>query len=201
MNCEHAENLMLDFLYGEISDEQAKEFLQHLNMCDKCSGCLRDLKNLRNLIQKIPKITDSSITYKSPHWVRKTERRHRRWYAPIAAALVLIVLSIFVVLNTSFQYERGTITLRFGNVKQASLSEYPASIPDYKISGEELDMILQYINYLENKQNAERIILTGQLENFANTTLREFRRRDEMLEWLVTNYAVMSEQPTSSQER
>lgn len=200
MNCERAESLMMDFIYGEISDEIPKDFFRHLNECEKCSGRLRDLRHLRSLIKKIPEITDSSITWKSPHGVSSMGKSRLKWYLATAAVIVLTILSLFVGLNTTFQYNRGAVTLRLGTEKQASLPEYEASLSDHKLSYKELEGILRYINYLENRQNVERVIFTEQLESLANSTLHEFSKRDKMLQWLISNYEFKSEQTTDKKQ-
>ena len=200
MNCKQTESLMVDFLYGELSNDLTKEFYQHLHECDKCSGNLNDLVHLRKLLKEIPEITDPAIKWKSPHWVNRMKICRLKWYLAAAAVIVLTSLSLFVVFNTSFHYEQGVIALKFGTEKQAALPESGARLTGYDLTTEDVEKIFRYINYLENKQHAERIILTEQLENLASSTLHEFQKRDKMLHWLIS-YSNLNVEPASSQER
>ena len=75
-----------------------------------------------------------------------------------------------------------------------------SSLIEQELSKKDIEKILRYINYMENKYNAERNIITVQLENLASSTLQEFRKRDEMLQWLI-NYSNVKVEPASLQER
>ena len=96
-----------------------------------------------------------------------------KWCFAAAAVIVLTVLSLFVGLNTSFHYDQGALTLRFGTEKKQTVPDYAANLQKQQLSSEELEGILHYINYLENRQNLERVIFTEQLESLANSTLKK----------------------------
>lgn len=207
MNCERTESLMMDFLYGEISEKMPGGFFEHLDECERCSAHLQDLRYLRSLIKEIPVVTNPSSVWKYPPWINHSRRSLSKWYWATAAIIILAVFLLFAVLNTSFQYKQGVITLRFGSDREPVTQELAVSFPDHELSSQEVEGLVQYITYLENRRNAEQVILTDQFENLANSTLNEFRKRDEMLQWLINNYALRSGQlqgqilPTSQEER
>jgi len=200
MNCERTESLMVDFIYGELSDDDTAEFFKHLNSCEKCSRNLNELSHMRTLMKNIPEITDPSMKWHSPLKPSRPEKNHAKWYWAAAAVIVLASLSLFVVFNTSFRYEQGVVSLTFGTERLATLPETGASLTEQELSKKDIEKILRYINYMENKYNAERDIITVQLENLASSTLQEFRKRDEMLQWLI-NYSQVNVEPASLQER
>ncbi len=200
MNCERTESLMMDFLYGELSDDNAVEFFKHLNSCEKCSRDLNELSHLRTLIKNIPEITDPSMKWQSPLKVSRPEKSRAKWYWAAAAVIVLAGLSLFVVFNTSFRYEQGVVSLTFGTERLATLPETGTSLKEQELSKKDIEKILWYINYMENKYTTERNIITVQLENLASSTLQEFRKRDEVLQWLIS-YSQINVEPASLQER
>jgi len=200
MNCEQTESFMIDFLYGELSDNNAAEFFRHLNSCEKCSRNLNKLSHLRTLMKNIPEITDPSMKWHSPLKVSRPEKSRAKWYWAAAAVLVLAGLSLFVVFNASFRYEQGVVSLSFGTERLATLPETEPSLTEQELSKQDIEKILRYINYMENKYDAERDIITVQLEDLASSTLQEFRKRDEMLQWLF-NYSQVTVEPASLQER
>lgn len=200
MNCERTESLMVDFLYGELSDDNAAEFFKHMNSCEKCPRNLNELSHLRTLMKNIPEITDPSMKWQSPPKASRPEKSRAKWYWAAAAVIMLAGLSLFVVFNTSFRYEQGVVSLTFGTERLASLPETGSSLTEQELSKKDIEKILRYINYMENKYNAERDIITVQLENLASSTLHEFRKRDEMLQWLIT-YSNVKVEPASLQER
>ena len=200
MNCERTESLMMDFLYGELSDDDAVEFFRHVHSCEKCSRNLNELSHMRTLMKNIPEITDPSMKWQSPPMVSRPGKNRAKWYWAAAAVFVLAGLSLFVVFNTSFRYEQGVVSLTFGTERLATLPETGSSLIEQELSKKDIEKILRYINYMENKYNAERNIITVQLENLASSTLQEFRKRDEMLQWLI-NYSNVKVEPASLQER
>ncbi len=195
MNCERTESLMMDFLYGELSDDNSIEFFKHLNSCEKCSRNLNELSHLRTLMKNIPEITDPSMKWHSP---LKSSRP--KWYWAAAAVIILAGLSLFVVFNTSFSYEQGVVSLTFGTERLATLPDAGASLTEQELSKKDIEKILRYINYMEKKYTAERDIITVQLDNLASTTMQEFRKRDEMFQWLI-NYSQVNVEPASQQEK
>ncbi|MBN1293295.1 MAG: zf-HC2 domain-containing protein [Candidatus Latescibacteria bacterium] len=200
MNCERIESLMVDFLYGEMSDEMSKEFIKHLSECDNCSRNFNELRQVRTLLGKIPEISDQSLNWQTPGENHRKKNNHLRWYFAAAAVLVLTALSLFVALNTSIQYRQGVIVLRFGTNAQPVLTEAEEKTTEPAISSGDVEKLIQYINYLEEKQNAERIIISDQLENLASTTMYELKKRDQIIQ-LLASYSNLNAEPASLQER
>ena len=200
MNCDRIENVMMDFLYGELPDEMSKEFMKHMSECDKCSRKFNELRQVRTFLGKIPEISDQSQNWQTPGENHRKKNNHLRWYFAAAAVLVLTALSLFVALNTSIQYRQGVIVLRFGTDAQPVLTEAEQKTTEQVISSDDIEKLIQYINYLEEKQNAERMIISGQLENLASTTMYELQKRDKMIQ-LIASYSNLTAEPASLQER
>jgi hypothetical protein len=194
MNCEKAKIHMVEFLYGEISNDIAEELYKHLQECEKCSDTINEMKHINRLMHKIPKISDSSIIWKTPHLVNKSEHQYYKVFITSAAVIVLAILSLFVILNTSYNYENGVVSVKFGTEKQSIPSEFESTYSPHVLTNSEVDEILQYFNDFENKYNTEHIMLATQYEKLANSIMYEFQKRDEILQWLLSNYPVMVQQ-------
>ena len=197
MNCERAENLMMDFLYREKSAEMPKGFFGHLEDCQRCSTLLNDLKSICRLVRDIPDITDTSReTIQDFPGASRKANKPVRWYWATAAIVVLAVLSVLAALNSSIKYQQGVIALRLGPERETTVSEYAVTLSGSSSSEKDIEGLLRYINYLENRRNLDQNVLTDQIEILANTTLHEFRKRDEMFQWLINNYPQQSGQPS-----
>ena len=52
MNCEDIKTLLVDYLYNELEDDNAKILEQHLKKCKTCKEELASLKNTSNVLQQ-----------------------------------------------------------------------------------------------------------------------------------------------------
>ncbi|MGA9522691.1 MAG: zf-HC2 domain-containing protein, partial [Myxococcaceae bacterium] len=50
----HVEDLLLDFAYGELSEEEARAVRVHLDGCEPCADALRDIQGVRRVMAKLP---------------------------------------------------------------------------------------------------------------------------------------------------
>jgi len=54
MNCRRAEEMFVDYLYGELQPDRAASLRAHLDECRGCNSRLAELVRVRQLVAKVP---------------------------------------------------------------------------------------------------------------------------------------------------
>ncbi len=113
----HVEDILLDFAYGELSEEQARSVQAHLDACERCADALRDIQGVRRVMAKLPEQVASDAGLSSLFaYAEQAARRvqagpppkpvwWRRWMFPVGGLVTVAVA--FVVAQTTLR-ETGT---------------------------------------------------------------------------------------------
>ena len=189
MNCEQFKNLIVDYLYEELSDEDAALFQQHKKKCRACRDELKALEatshSLRQWQDEEPKLNMVFVKEKSSFlsstfgglWEASSRIRRIGIGFAAACAAVLFLLSLF---NTQVSYKEGDFDARF-SLFQASSSSKEESTPLTPAEFTELQrsqfaLIDQLIKESEDRQRREMAItltnLTRNIDQQRKTDLR-----------------------------
>jgi hypothetical protein len=93
MNCDRANELLMDLVYGELEDQEARAVEQHAASCPKCAGELRELCLGRSLMAKY-RGDEPAIVTATPGWPPRL--RLRRFVASVTAAAAAILIGVAV---------------------------------------------------------------------------------------------------------
>jgi TolA-binding protein len=115
MDCKQADNLLIDFLYGELSPGDRAAFQNHLQSCPEHAREVEKLRNVLNLVraqepEEVPEAISARILQSArarmPQKPRPAPFLSLIWN-PVAAAAVLVVVVITVGLATHFMSEQA----------------------------------------------------------------------------------------------
>jgi hypothetical protein len=115
--CNH--ETIVDYIYGELSDDAQRQFEQHMQGCESCSGEVRSLTGLRGILKPdvVPPMPHAvSIPAPAPQQTSVLPLHQSTWFRVVAtmvAAVILVVLTARLV-DLQVQVGDGAITLRFG---------------------------------------------------------------------------------------
>lgn len=93
MNCDRANELLMDLVYGELGDQEARGVEQHAASCPKCAGELRELRHGRLLMAR-RRGGEPAIVTATPGWPPRL--RLRRFVASVTAAAAAILIGVTV---------------------------------------------------------------------------------------------------------
>jgi len=127
MNCDRANELLMDLVYGELSDEEARDVEQHAASCPKCATELRELRLGRSLMAKY-RGDEPAIVTATPGWPPRL--RLRRFIASVTAAAAAILIGVVV-----WMFHESTIPPAYGQsgppvITQTGVSLTIMSRPD-----------------------------------------------------------------------
>jgi TolA-binding protein len=115
MDCKQADNLMIDFLYGELSTGDRAAFEKHLQGCPEHAREIEKLRGVLNLVraqepEEVPEAVSARIMANArarmPQRAKPAPFLSLIWN-PVAAAAVLAVVVVTVGLATYFTSEPG----------------------------------------------------------------------------------------------
>jgi tol-pal system protein YbgF len=115
MDCKQADNLMIDFLYGELSPGDQAAFEKHLQGCPEHAREVEKLRGVLNLVraqepEEVPEAVSARIMANARARMPQKPRPAPFWsliWNPVAAAAVLAVVVVTVGLATYFTSEPG----------------------------------------------------------------------------------------------
>ena len=127
MNCDRANELLMDLVYGELSDEEAQAVEQHAAACRKCAAELRELRLGRSLLAR-HRGAEPEIVTAMPGWPPRL--RLRRFVASVTAAAAAILIGVGV-----WMFHESTIPPAYGDpgppvITQTGVSLTIISRPD-----------------------------------------------------------------------
>lgn len=110
MNCKQADNLLIDFLYGELSPQDRAAFELHLQGCPEHAREVEKLRGLLHLVraqepEEVPEALSARILQTARAQMPRKSKPAPFFYLiwnPAAAAAVLVVVVITVGLATHF---------------------------------------------------------------------------------------------------
>jgi len=115
MDCKQADNLMIDFLYGELSPGDRAEFENHLKSCPEHAREVEKLRGVLNLVraqepEEVPEAVSARIMANArarmPQKAKPSPFISLIWN-PVAAAAVLALVVVTVGLATYFTSKPG----------------------------------------------------------------------------------------------
>ena len=115
MDCKKADNLMIDFLYGELAPGDQAAFEKHLQGCPEHAREVEKLRGVLNLVraqepEEVPEAVSARIMANARARMPQKARPAPFWsliWNPVAAAAVLAVVVVTVGLATYFTSEPG----------------------------------------------------------------------------------------------
>ena len=134
MNCDRANELLTDLVYGELSGEEARAVEQHTASCPKCAAELRELRLGRALMAKY-RGDEPVIATATPPWPRRL--RLRRFVASVTAVAAVVLIGVGV-----WMFHESTTPPAYGQsgkpvITQTGVSLTIISRPDnYRAPGE-----------------------------------------------------------------
>jgi len=133
MNCERARELIIEFLYDEMSPESVSELQGHLAECGGCSRYKEDIQNTLECLNQAEEIrapVDLAALRDAIDAKRHRVRRflRRRWPVWATIGACGIMLCIFTLFVSEIQYEGNALTIRFNGQETDSLSEKTARV-------------------------------------------------------------------------
>ncbi len=106
MNCERANELLTDLVYGELSDEESRAVEQHAAGCEKCAAELDELRLGRSLMARHRGVepVDASLLPAQPRRLR-----FRRFVVSGSAAAAALLIGLLV-----WMFHESTIPPAYG---------------------------------------------------------------------------------------
>jgi anti-sigma factor RsiW len=112
MNCERAENLFVEYLYGELGQKQLESVQAHLDECPQCSVAFSELTRIRELAGSLPDLEPTQIAVnrviaQAREEVDKSPPVWRFSWLKALAPLCLVAIVTGVV---AYQYKSGMLS-------------------------------------------------------------------------------------------
>lgn len=112
MNCQRADELFIEYLYGELTPQQAESVRTHLEECADCTARLAELAQVRELTARVPDPEPSRMVVNRV-LARAREDAERslpiwglRWLKIVAPACVMVALGGLVL----YQMRNGMVS-------------------------------------------------------------------------------------------
>lgn len=129
MDCHYADDLLLDYIEGELSSKVSQKIEAHLGKCESCSKELVRIQKMVNLMKTLPSVIPTpSITQKVMENLEKEERLTSRNFLTkfkllpkkvmiAAATLGVLVCMLYVIMTSivhqpSFQFQTWAATVQ-----------------------------------------------------------------------------------------
>jgi hypothetical protein len=122
MNCDRANELLMDLVYGELSEQDAQAVEQHTSACEKCAAELAELRLGRSLLarQRGDEPAGASSLLVIP---KRLRWRLRRFVASSAAVAAAIVIGV-----TVWMFHESTIPSVHANPGKAVITQTGVSL-------------------------------------------------------------------------
>ena len=178
------EALLMDYLYGEMNDEQRREFEQMLKDDPALAQEIQDLRETRSILATVeeeePQPTLVSIKpYVSP-W--------HRWGWPVGIAASLLLL--LGLTNARFEAADGQVTLSFGKSEPvaAQITEPTTITPVVKTEESFEQKLLTVDSVWQTRMVEQEQRMKKEWQRQLNTSMTRFAKeiRDEQYPELVT---------------
>lgn len=142
MNCEELEELLVDFIEGEINPHHMELVKNHLAACQRCSVKMEQYNEIRNAVKEDAALKPSPgvLTGLSRLAAESLDRGNasfwrRFYYSPVLVPAAGVVLAVFVWFNLGHQVREyppaGSVYSRDVMAKKTKLKEeldYPAAL-------------------------------------------------------------------------
>lgn len=142
MNCNIFQQVLLDYLDGQLSQETVTDIEKHVQDCTVCQNHLQDEKEIRSILKALP-IRPMSENFRTRLMSSITEQpvKHSRssffaGFSLAVAASMLIWVATFVINNESFSVDsNNTVVTAINEVKHVRLAfQAPADFKDVTLT-------------------------------------------------------------------
>lgn len=123
MNCNDFENRISGYLDGELSDQEMKQFEQHITSCSKCAALVSEMESLDNILHEMEEPLpdeaywggfDARLSEKvdkasspRPWWNIFTRFNKTQW--ALAAIVILLVIAFPFIWEITFSHKSATL--------------------------------------------------------------------------------------------
>ncbi len=108
MNCDRIDNLLLDYLYGELGPDEARQVEAHLDECPACADKYAELAGVRRLVRGLPEPVPSRMAVNKVLAVAREEAASKRSRRGLGWLKLLAPLCLMVVVGGLVYYELQT---------------------------------------------------------------------------------------------
>jgi len=147
-NCNEFKEMIVEFIYGEISPDRERRLFSHLAKCEECRQDLKELLEARNILSQMEKPAPS------PPLTIMVEKR-----SPLAWAAVILIglLSLFII---GAQINIKGTTISFSTLKSSEIMDefkYEMENRTYELEQRLQDAELYINELMEEIQNLKEI--------------------------------------------
>lgn len=114
--------LIVEFLYREITPERERKLLEHLHKCKECQEDLRQLREAREIVNLLEEGKPAP-----PPVVIIEKRESVPWFA----ALFLFLFFLFLI---GFRVKWGEKEIEISTLKSSNVYEYLAEVSEKKLN-------------------------------------------------------------------
>ncbi|MCD6453918.1 MAG: zf-HC2 domain-containing protein [Candidatus Aminicenantes bacterium] len=114
--------MLVEFIYGEITPESERKFLEHLSICEECQRDLREIREAREILRDMEKEKE----YPPPVVIVEGKER-----IPWAAAIFLFLFFMFIL---GFKIKIGDNQIQVSAVESQDIYEYLADVSEKGIN-------------------------------------------------------------------
>jgi TolA-binding protein len=129
VNCDRIKDMMIEYLYGELTEDQADAFQAHLKECPACADEVAQLGRFRELASDVPDPEPSGLTIQRIVATAREEAEAPkpfwsfRWFKVLATVCVMAIVGGVV----TYQVKTGIVTT--AKVVSPPAEEAPAIPP------------------------------------------------------------------------
>lgn len=115
-------DLLVEFLYGEITPERERKLLEHLHKCKECQEDLRELREAREIVKLLEE--EKPVP---PPVVIIEKKENVPWFA----AIFLFFFFLFLI---GFRVKWGDNEIEISTLKSSNVYEYLAEVSGKKLN-------------------------------------------------------------------
>ena len=214
MDCQEFQGRSMEWLYGELTDEDEKRLQEHLRDCSSCREDHLALTRSRDLLASsavsgvaaAPPLDVASILQRAAACATRSRRRWR--FVAAAAVTVALLLSLPQLLSIRIEASASRLSLSWGNdagVAPAELAAQPRASDSLAAHERRLDELDRLIRVVVDEIDAGDRRL-GELTDTVRIWIERVQRDDER-KWRAMRRSIhslhladLSHRPTVSRE-
>jgi len=161
-------NKLMDYLYGEMEEQEKREFE---NLLEKNPDLKNEFENLRRTRQLLKNVSNQEV--EQPLWLNVNQNpvTHTGFYKKtgMIAASIVIVLLVFNFSGFNASYQDGSLNIRFGKAPNVG-NELEAPIEEQDFSMKAIEKILvQREDSIYNRISEMQKMLITEIEKSKQT--------------------------------
>jgi predicted anti-sigma-YlaC factor YlaD len=117
MTCHDWKDMMMGYLDNELSDEQKRQFEEHLTGCPECTEELKEFRKLKAITDEVTLVEPEDKLWQD-YWGGVYNRIERGvgWIALSLAVIILLIFGGFKVIETIIKDSQIECTFKIGLV-------------------------------------------------------------------------------------